>query len=378
MSGSEAGLPARGMAASMLRLLVLARDLLLTLPVVLLALPLWALPWPLAARLGRFYGRTAALGWPLARRVAMINLRRALGLERADARRLAFAVFAHLGQSIADGLQCARRRSTWNAGGDALDALYRTEDPELAARLLADPRPKVFVMAHLGSWEMTAAVLAQRFGERGAAIARRVDNPFLDALVKRVRLDRPGQWIEKRGATSAALARLRAGDSVALLLDENAGRRGAFVDFFGRPAATHRSAALLTLLSGAQLVAGAVVRDEGSGGRLFLLHEIAVRPELTGDAAVRDLTQRVTATLEAWIRRYPNQWRWIHWRWRERPDGSSERYRRRDLRRAFAEPPSSAAVASAAGRPAAAGPDGATAVSTAATGAGRIVETSER
>lgn len=372
MSGSETALRARGTAASLLRLLLLARDLLLTLPVVLLALPLWALPWPLAARLGRFYGRTAALAWPLARRVAMINLRRALGLERADARRFTFEVFAHLGQSIADGLQCARRR------GSALDALYRLEDPALAARLLADPRPKVFVMAHLGSWEMTAAVLARRFGERGAAIARRVDNPFLDELVKRVRLDRPGQWIEKRGATAGALARLRAGDSVALLLDENAGRRGAWVDFFGRPASTHRSAALLTLLSGAQLVVGAMVREGQCGGRLFLLQEIAARPELAGNDAVRDLTQRVTSVLETWIRRYPNQWRWIHWRWRERPDGSSERYRRRDLRRAFAAPPTAAAVASAAGRTATAGRDGATSVSTAATGAGRIEEISER
>ena len=348
----------QSVGALLLRALVSTRDLLLTLPVVLLALPLWALPWPLAARLGRFYGRSAALGWPLARRVAMINLRRALGLERAAARRLTFEVFAHLGQSIADGLQCARRRNTTSAGSDqsdgsdgsgALAALYRIEDPELAARLLADPRPKVFVMAHLGSWEMTAAALAQRFGKHGAAIARKVDNPFLDALVRRVRLDHPGQWIEKRGATAAALGRLRAGDSVALLLDENGGRRGTFVDFFGRPASTHRSAALLTLLAGAQLVAGAVVHDETRGERLFLLREIETCGGLAGGAAVHDLTQRVTATLEEWIRRYPNQWRWIHWRWRERPDGSSETYRRGDLRRAFADPPPVAGATGSAG-----------------------------
>lgn len=326
---------ARGIADRLLHWLLLVRDLLLTLPVVVLALPLWALPWPLAARLGRFYGRAAAIGWPRARRVAMINLRRALGLDRAAARRFTFEVFAHLGESIADGLQSARRR---NSAIAASDVLYRIESPALAARVLADPRPKVFVMAHLGSWEMTAAVLARQFGARGAAIARRVDNPFLDALVKRVRLEHPGQWIEKRGATAAALSRLRAGDSVALLLDENAGRRGAFVEFFGRRASTHRSAALLSLLSGAQLVAGALVRDEASGERLFLLAEITPRPELAGAAAVHDLTRRVTGVLEAWIRRYPRQWRWIHWRWRERPEGGSESYRRRDLRQAFAEP----------------------------------------
>jgi len=360
MSGSTTGLRARSIVAPLLHFLVLLRDLLLTLPVVLLALPLWALPWPLATRLGRFYGRVAWLGWPLARRVAMINLRRAFGLERAAARRFTLEVFAHLGQSIADGLQAARR------GGAALDALYRLEDPELVARVLADPRPKLFVMAHLGSWEMTAAVLARRFGERGAAIARRVDNPFLDALVKRVRLDRPEQWIEKRGATAKALARLRAGDSVALLLDENAGRRGIFVEFFGRPASTHRSAALLSLLAGAQLVAGALVRDEKSNERLFMMAEIENRPELAGQATVEDLTQRVTTTLEEWVRRYPRQWRWIHWRWRERPDGSSESYRRGDLRRAFAEPPPLAGAAGSEGS------DTGDTVSTPSPGAARI------
>ncbi len=322
----------RAGGVGLLRILVLARDLLLTVPVVLLALPLWALPWPLAARLGRGYGRVAGAFWPGARRVAMINLRRALALEHAAARRLTCEVFAHLGESIADGLQCARRR------GAPLDESYRVDDPGLAKRLLADPRPKVFVLAHLGSWELAAAALARAFGERGAAIIRRVDNPYLDALVRWVRLAAPGQWIEKRGATAAALSRLRAGDSVALLLDENAGRRGVFVEFFGRPASTHRSAALLALLSGAQLVAGAVVRDAAGGGRLFLLAEIEPGAASGGPAAVRDLTQRVTLVLERWIRRYPGQWRWIHWRWRERPDGTSERYRRRDLRRAFASP----------------------------------------
>jgi KDO2-lipid IV(A) lauroyltransferase len=301
------------------RVWVTARDLALAVPVLVLALPLWALPWSLAARLGRAYGRCAWSIWPQARRVALINLRRALGLDRRAARELGRAGVANLGAALADGLQCARRRSR------DLERHVRFEDPDLAASLLADPRPKVFVMAHLGSWEMTAAILARRFGDRGSAIGRRLDNRFLDLLVRRLRVARPGQWLEKRGGTGAALARLRAGDHVALLLDEDAGRRGAFVEFFGRPASTQRSAALLTLMSGAQLVAGAVVRAPG-GERLFLLAEIDA-----DSARVDELTGRVTAVLEQWIRRYPEQWRWIHWRWRQRPDGSRETYTRHDL-----------------------------------------------
>jgi len=299
---------------------------------VLIVLPIWALPWNAAVKLGRFYGTVAGLLWPHARRVSMINLRRALGVDHAAARRLTSEVFAHLGDALAEGVQASRRRGF----AERLD--FRYEDPALARSVLEDPRPKLFVMAHLGSWELTAALLAERFGERGAALVRGIDNPFLDRLVRRGRLAAAGQWIEKRGGLGLALRRLRAGDSVAVLLDENAGRRGLFVDFFGRPASTHRSAALLALASGAQLLAGGLVKHPEhprNAGRTFLLAAIEPDPALAGDAAVFDLTQRLTAQLERWIRERPGEWRWIHWRWRERPDGSSERYGRAELAAEF-------------------------------------------
>jgi KDO2-lipid IV(A) lauroyltransferase len=308
--------------------LLALRDLGVAAAVVVLAAPLWFLPWRAAAALGRAYGHLAWLVWPLGRRVAMVNLRRALSLDRAAARAVTRASLANLGGALADGLQAARRR------GRPLDHLCRLDDPDLAARLVADPRPKVFVTAHLGSFELAAAVLARQFGERGGAIARRLDNPFLDALVRRLRVVAPGQWLEKRGATSAALDRLRGGDSVALLLDEDAGRRGIFVDFFGRPASTQRTAALLALMSGAQLVVGAVTRTP-SGERRFRLAEVEVTSEETTSGAVAALTRRATAVLEAWIREDPTQWRWVHWRWRQRPDGGRETYTRRDQERAF-------------------------------------------
>jgi KDO2-lipid IV(A) lauroyltransferase len=327
---AQSHLPRRAFSSAALALRR-AGELLLAIPVVVIVFPIWVLPWAAAVRLGRFYGTIAGRLWPHARRVSMINLRRALGLDRAAARRTTAAVFAHLGGALAEGVQASRRR------GLAAQLDYRIEDPELAARLFADPRPKLFVMAHLGSWELTAAILAEKFGDRGAAIVRPIDNPYLDRLVRRGRLAAEGQWIDKRGGLGEALKRLRAGDSVALLLDENAGRRGCFVDFFGRPASTHRSAALLALASGAQLLAGGLVDGPEPGSRTFLLAEVETDRARTGDAAVVELTQRLTALFESWIRERPTQWRWIHWRWRERPDGSSERYGGRELAAAFGE-----------------------------------------
>lgn len=250
-----------------------------------------------------------------------------MDLEQAE--RAVTDVFQNLAQSLVEAIQVARRMRR----DDDLDSLWDSEDPALAARLLADPRPKIFVTGHLGSWEVAMMILQRAIGG-GAGIARRVDNRWLDRLVKRVRLDDPAQWIEKQGASSIALERLRSGESVAMLLDENGGPRGPFVDFFGRPASTRKTPAVLSLATGAPIVIGALVRQNGR----FLFRLAVIDPlaeQLRGPDAIVPVTARITAQLETWIREMPLQWRWIHWRWKARPDGSSERYTRRDLQEAF-------------------------------------------
>jgi Kdo2-lipid IVA lauroyltransferase/acyltransferase len=309
-----------------------AAELLVTPPVLALALPLYLLPTPLSVRLARFYGAVFFLCWPPARRVAMVNLHRALGLDRRRARALAWRSTLELARSVAEGLRFARR---FRGGGRAWEGAYRGEDPTLERAILDDPRPTVFVTAHLGSWEVLAMLLARRLGARGAALVRRLDNPFLDPFVRALRLQHRSQWIEKRGGATEALRRLRAGHAVGLLLDENAGRRGVFVDFFGRPASTQKTAAVLALQSGAQVAVGALLRVPGEPLPVLRLRRVPLPASGDPQRDLRALTQELTGVLEEWIRERPEQWRWLHWRWRERPDGTSERYGRRELRAAF-------------------------------------------
>jgi KDO2-lipid IV(A) lauroyltransferase len=309
------------------------RDFFLTLLVIALLFPLWILPWSWATRAARGLGVLAFLGWGEGRRAGMINLRRAYGasMTRDEAWRSTRIVFANLAQSLIEAMQFVRRFK--RKGG--WESLYRIEDPALSERIIADPRPKIFVTAHLGSWEV-AMLLLQRIIGGGSGIARRVDNRWLDAVVKRVRLDDPAQWIEKRGAAGEALERLRRGESVAMLIDENGGARGPFVDFFGRPASTRKTPAVLSLATGAPIVIGVLVRETDSPQFLFRL--AMIDPVAEGLRAPEDIVPiltRINATLEAWIRDAPLQWRWIHWRWRTRPDGTSERYGRDALDDAF-------------------------------------------
>ena len=315
------------------KILLRTCELLVTPLVLLIGLPLFLLPWRLAICLGRLYGRVACLFWPLARRTAMINLSRAYGREMsyAQARQWTRSIFANLGQSLAEGIQFFRH---FKDGKESWEDLYRAEDPELEDRILSDPRPKILVTGHLGAWEVAMAMAALR-NPGGGAVIRRVDNPFLNWFVRRLRLRTDSQWIEKSGALTECEKRLNRGESVALLLDENGGPKGLFVDFFGRPASTQKTAALLSLLTGAPIVVGAAVRQPDPKPFLFLLSLLEPdRFEREADPALI-LTQAIVSVQERWIRRYPLQWRWIHWRWRTRPDREVEMYTRRDLRRCF-------------------------------------------
>jgi KDO2-lipid IV(A) lauroyltransferase len=311
-------------------------ELLVAVGVVVLVLPVWLLPWRAATALGQRAGELVYYLWPAARRVAMINMRLALGVERDEARLRTRRVLGNMGRAIAEGIQFARRYRGPDSGWKNT---YRVEDPELERRIFDDPRPMVFVTGHLGSWEATVSILALRFGERGAALVRRIDNRFLNWLVRLGRLRHDSQWIEKRDGVSKALSRLRQGHSIALLLDENAGPRGVFVDFFGRPASTQSSAALLALLSGAPVVVGAAFREGGGDRFVFRLEMIETDTVAHDDEAVRNLTQEIVAVLERWIRERPDEWRWIHWRWKHRPDSKVESYRRADVEACFLPPP---------------------------------------
>lgn len=312
-----------------------AAELLATVAVVVVALPVWVLPRRPALAIARAYGWIAGACWPMGRRVCMINLRRAYGdtVTRRKARRLTWAIFGNLGVSIGEGLKFAKRMRRDQTGWEEA---YVAEDSELERRIVDDPRPKILVTGHLGSWEVAGMLAGLRAGPRAAAVARRIDNPFLDAVVHRIRWLRDDQRIEKRGASTVAMRRLEAGDSIAMLLDENAGPRGLFVEFMGRPASTSKTAALLSLRSGAPIVLGAAVRRPGDPRPLYRL--ALIEPSREASDPVRALTEEVTRRWERWVLEDPLQWRWIHWRWRHRPDGTEETYRRRDLLECFATP----------------------------------------
>ena len=192
-------------------------------------------------------------------------------------------------------------------------------DQSIGVSWFNSKRPLITITAHFGNWEMFSYVLGlTQF--RGAVVARRLDNPYLDRFLKRFRRATGQALLDKNRDYEKIKAILSSGGHLGMLGDQDAGPRGLFVDFFGRPASTYKSIALLALEYSAPIVVCGAAR-----GKAPLFYDLYVAdvilPEQYGHdpAAVRHITERYTRTLEWLVRIDPRQYFWLHRRWKHQP-----------------------------------------------------------
>jgi KDO2-lipid IV(A) lauroyltransferase len=278
-------------------------------------LPLGWLLAHLPAPAGLWAGRRLGdLGWLILwgrRRVALGNLARALGAERSprDLRRLGRRSFEHLGMNIAEACVFYFRPAPVLLSRVELVGIEHLE------KASAEGRGILLLTAHLGNWELLAASHAVT-GLGLSVVVRPLDDVVLDRLVERFRRRSGVALISKRGGLREMLDALRRGRMVGVLLDQNASRgQGVFAPFFGTPASTSRALALVSLRSGAPVVPVFIRRLPG--GR----HRVEIEPALPfpADADVAGYTATFNRAIETAIRRAPDQWFWMHERWRTQP-----------------------------------------------------------
>ncbi len=194
-------------------------------------------------------------------------------------------------------------------------------DYDLFCADVAAGRGGLVVAGHLGSWEIAARSLLLA-GVPARAVMRPLDNPLLNRRIVGARGgDR--RVIGKQGAARAVLATLREQRWAALLADQNAGRHGVFVPFFGLAASTHALPAVLALRLGLPLYATACLRAE-RGPWTFDLHFrrlLPPGPPRQTSPSAETLLTRMSEAIEAWVRLDPAQYNWIHRRWKSRPPG---------------------------------------------------------
>jgi KDO2-lipid IV(A) lauroyltransferase len=184
---------------------------------------------------------------------------------------------------------------------------------------LLSGRPLLIVTGHFGNWEMAGYGLGL-VGFTGHAVARPLDNPYLDDYLRKFRESTGQKLLAKHGDFDKMQSILDNAGVLATLADQDAGARGLFVDFFGRPASTHKAIALLAL---EHQVPMAIVGARKIGEPMIyeLLIEDYILPEEYSDRpdAVVAVTQRFTSALERIVRTAPEQYFWLHRRWKHQP-----------------------------------------------------------
>ena len=180
---------------------------------------------------------------------------------------------------------------------------------------------------HLGAWELSS-FYHSLMGYPMSLVIRRLDNPLVDAYVNGVRAMHGNRVIHKDDFARGLLTAMHRGETVGILMDTNmTPPQGVFVPYFGVEACTATAMARVALRSGAAVLPGFLVW-EAAEGRYVLRFGEELELVRTGDAETDIVanTALFTATIESYVRRYPEQWLWVHRRWKTRPEGEGKLY----------------------------------------------------
>lgn len=273
------------------------------------------LPASWAYALGEGAGRLACRLDRRHRTIAAQNLAAAFPgrYGPAELDRLAVAVFENLGRTAVDVARSDRL--LFESASTAVT--WEGDEHLVAAR--ARGKGVLLVSAHLGPWELIPPVWALH-DQPVHFVARPLDNPHLDDLLTAWRERGGNRVIRKREAVHAIVPLLRQGATVGMLIDQHIDERdGIVVPFFGRPASTTAAPALVALRTGAAAVPATITRQLQRGRyRIRIGAEIPVRRSGDLRADIAENTARFSAAVEAMIREKPEQWLWVHRRWKTR------------------------------------------------------------
>lgn len=292
------------------------------LAVWLLVRTLGVLPRPLARAAGSLISALTYLLHSRLRRVGQKNLKMALPkLTEAERKRILRTVFAGLGRQLAEFSQFPK----YTRDNVSKVAVYEGFENFDSARRLG--KGVLFLTAHVGAWEI-GSFAHSIYGNPMNIVVRDLDNQLVDGLVRRYRTLHGNVTFDNRDFARGLLGAMRGGETVGILMDTNmTPPQGVFVDFFGIPACTASGLARVALKTGAAVVPAFTVWDAAIGK-----YKISFAPALaliqTGNAEADAVsnTALFTQAIESCVREHPEQWLWVHRRWKTRPPGEGPIY----------------------------------------------------
>lgn len=250
-----------------------------------------------------------------ARRRTVRNLKLALAGDKKEKelRRLALRVFRNLGKNVADAVRLKNMK--W----EEVDRITDVEGLEHFDKAYIQDKGVIALTGHIGNFELLAAWFSLK-GYKVSVIGREVYDPRLDRLLVENREKVGMESIPTTAGVKPILKALKSSRALGVLADQDSSRvRGVFVDFFGRPARTPVGPILLPYKTGSPIIPMAIVRQDRNRYRIIVKPEVKLVFSDDREKDVVDVTQRYTQVLESIIREYPDQWLWMHDRWKSKP-----------------------------------------------------------
>ena len=293
----------------------------------------YAAAWPFIKILGampRPLSRAFAIG--ISQVVYLLHFRlRQVGMRNlamvfpekseAERARILRGVFASLGRQLAELCQFPKYTP------ENIDEVVTYDGLENYERAYARRKGVLFLTAHFGGWELSAFAHSLH-GHWLHIVMRPMDNQYLDRWLQNYRTMHGNKTVAKDDFVRGLLAAMKAGETVGILMDTNmTPPQGIFVDFFGIPACTASGLARIALRTDAAVVPGFTIWDPAL--RKYRLRfdpalELIRSGDLEADIAAN--TQLFTRVIEDYVRNYPDQWLWVHRRWKTRPEGQAPLY----------------------------------------------------
>ena len=239
----------------------------------------------------------------------------------AERARILRVVFTSLGRQLAELCQFPRYTP------ENIDEVVVYDGLENYERAYARKKGVLFLTAHFGGWELSAFAHSLH-GHWLHVVMRPMDNEYLDRLLQHYRTMHGNKTVAKDDFVRGLLAAMKAGETVGILMDTNmTPPQGIFVDFFGIPACTASGLARIALRTDAAVVPGFTIWDPALR-KYRLRFDPALELIRTGglEADIASNTQMFTQVIEDYVRKYPDQWLWVHRRWKTRPEGQPPLY----------------------------------------------------
>lgn len=291
------------------------QKLLETVVIIVFSFPLAVLPHRIALKAGEVLGLLLFYVKTKKRRVAIQNIEslrsKVRGVELISARHIAMEAFKNIGKSFVEII------NIYYGFGKGILKNIEIIGIENYHKAKSKGKGVILITGHCGNWELLALFFGLKI-DRISVVAKDQKNQFLKRLIEKMRVKYGNRIINKEGALKAIISELRQGRSVGILIDQAVFKNeGYIIDFLGRPSGTIKSPALIARKTGAAVIP-AFIHRHADRHIINIYPEVELSQNADPEKAAKEDTARFMGFIEAYIKKHPTEWYWIHRKWRDR------------------------------------------------------------